>query len=104
MANTLVLTAAADTVSGYANRHPNSAVVYLGMAREYQKTGDVSTSFALINMAFELDPANGEILCTYRDMLRAHANDSQEEILQTLRRNIVLFAPNSCETGPTLPD
>ena len=102
MANTLVLTAAADTVSGYANRHPNSAVVYLGMAREYQKTGDVSTSLALISMAFELDPANGEILCTYRDMLRAHANDSQEEILQTLRRNIVLFAPNSCETGPTL--
>jgi len=104
LTNTLVLTGSADTTSGYANRHPNSALVFLGMAREYQETGDVGASLALIKMAFELDPANDDILCTYRDMLGVHEDDGQEEILQTLGRNIVLFAPNSCETEPTLSD
>jgi len=104
LTNTLVLTGSADTTSGYANRHPNSAVVFLGMAREYLEAGDVRASLALIKMAFELDPASGEVLCTYHDMLGAHEDDGQDEILQTLRRNIVLFAPNSCETEPTLSD
>ena len=98
------MTGSTDTVSGYANRHPNSAVVYLGMAREYHENGDERASLALIKMAFELDPANDDILCTYRDMLGVHEDDGQEEILQTLGRNIVLFAPNSCETEPTLSD
>ena len=104
IANTLVLTGSTDTAGGYANRHPNSAVVYLGLAREYQEAGDVSASLALIKIAFGLDPASGDILCTYGDMLRARESNGQDETLQTLRRNIVLFAPNSCETGPALSD
>jgi len=102
--NTLVLTGSTDVTSGYVNRHPNSAAVFLGTAREYHEAGDVRASLALIKMAFELDPASGEILCTYRDMLGAHEEDTQDEILQTLGRNIVLFAPKSCDTGSTLSD